>query len=288
MTESDLTRIVKRVIIESVTPKTPIEIKKFQSWVMNVIKDKNILGKSGADSVWGPKTQSAWNKYSGKYTISSQKKQSTNNQTGFLSVVTLWFNKLTKGTNPSKNSSLLFNGNELVWLSNGSKIESWGATSGVNLLNAEPSQWLDLAKNMFSSSQEKSKLKNFGPIPEGVYTVGKLQTSRLERTNPFMDLVRWIFKSGQQNHDWNRNTSGTRISWGYYRAPITSNKGTNTYGRGDFYIHGGAFPASHGCIDLTSEMEDFAKFFSSWAAKYKRNSIPLTVKYSNSIIDIVT
>jgi hypothetical protein len=291
LTESELSKVIKKIITEVTIPKTTDEIKDFQSWVVNVKKNKTILGKGGDDGKWGPKTQLAWNTYSNEYNKNvkktSKKKPLVTPSTSVLQIAKIWFNKLTKGKNPSKNSSLLFDGSKLIWLSNGSEIESWGATSGVNLLNAEPSQWLDLAKNIFSSKQEKSKLKGFGPIPEGKYTVGKLQTSKLERTNPFMDFVRLIFKTNQTNHDWNKDTASTRISWGYYRAPIISNSGTKTYGRSDFYIHGGALPASHGCIDLTSSMDDFAKFYSSWASKYKKNSIQLTVKYSSSLINIL-
>ena len=103
----------------------------------------------------------------------------------------------------------------------------------------------------------------------------------------FIDFIKVIFQSGQSKHDWNTDTAGTRISWGYYRATITPKSGTNTYNRGSFYVHGGALPASHGCIDLTSSMDDFAKFYSSWATKYKKNRIPLMVKYSSSFTGIV-
>lgn len=290
LTENQLS-LIHQNLINEVNEKKPSgynETLDFQTWVIKTKKDKNILGKGGKtgfgdDGNWGANTERAWNKYKNEYKtpISSKGANSISKVAKDL------FVKLTKGKNPASDSSLLFDGYKLMWISNGSVINSWKATSGVNLLNAEPSQWLTIAKNIFSSKQEKSKLKNFGPTPEGDYYVGRLETSSLEKTNPFMDFVRVIFQKGQSGHDWNKNTAGTRISWGYYRAAIIPKSGTNTYGRGSFYVHGGALPASHGCIDLTSSMDDFAKFYSSWAAKYKKNRIPLKVKYS-SVFDNIS
>ena len=38
---------------------------------------------------------------------------------------------------------------------------------------------------------------------------------------------------------------------------------TETFGRDNFSIHGGLLPGSAGCIDLTSEMDDFAELMQS-------------------------
>ena len=48
-------------------PTTYNDILKFQNWVLNTIKDKNILGSYGADGKWGKKSQAAWNLYGGRY-----------------------------------------------------------------------------------------------------------------------------------------------------------------------------------------------------------------------------
>jgi len=295
ISEKQLETVVKNSIItEGKKPKTTDEIKKFQLWVINTKKDKKILGKGGStgfgdDGNFGSKTNIAWEKYGSSYQPDKKELSKTTDTLGtsMNKIGKLWYNKLTKGKNPDSNSSLVFDGSKLLWISNGSVVNSWGATSGVNLLNAEPNEWLTVAKNLFTSKKEKSKLKDFGPTPEGEYYIGKLESSKLGKTNPFMDLIKFIFKSGESGHDWNSNTANTRISWGYYRAPIIPKSGTNTYGRGSFYIHGGLLPASHGCIDLTTGMDDFAKFYSSWATKYKKNRIPLTVKYSPAILNAV-
>jgi len=53
---------------------------------------------------------------------------------------------------------------------------------------------------------------------------------------------------------WRRGTS----AWGNYRFWLTPKPDTKTFGRDNFSIHGGLLPGSAGCIDLTSEMDDFA------------------------------
>ena len=54
---------------------------------------------------------------------------------------------------------------------------------------------------------------------------------------------------------------GGTDSWGNSRVWLDASKDTNTYGRSGFSIHGGAIPGSAGCIDLTSSMDDFTKWF---------------------------
>lgn len=48
-------------------PTTKSEITKFQNWVINTKKDRTILGRYGADGVWGDFTQNAWDKYGSGY-----------------------------------------------------------------------------------------------------------------------------------------------------------------------------------------------------------------------------
>lgn len=39
------------------------QVKEFQQFVIDNMKDRSILGASGADGIWGPKTASAYSKY---------------------------------------------------------------------------------------------------------------------------------------------------------------------------------------------------------------------------------
>jgi hypothetical protein len=51
-------------------------------------------------------------------------------------------------------------------------------------------------------------------------------------------------------------------------------KGTNTFGRGNFSIHGGKTPGSAGCIDLTKNNNSFHKWLKSYG-----KPVQLNVKY---------
>lgn len=51
---------------------------------------------------------------------------------------------------------------------------------------------------------------------------------------------------------------GGTTARGHYRVWLEPDANTQTFGRDNFSIHGGLFPGSAGCIDLTGEMDDFA------------------------------
>ena len=67
---------------------------------------------------------------------------------------------------------------------------------------------------------------------------------------------------------------GSEYSWGNSRIWLEPSKETNTYGRDDFSIHGGWFPGSAGCIDLTSNMDNFVALFD-----YIGNDLIIKVEY---------
>ena len=68
---------------------------------------------------------------------------------------------------------------------------------------------------------------------------------------------------------------GGPISWGIGRVWITPLI-ANTYERGGFAIHGGYYPGSAGCIDITNN--DF-RFFNVLERYNNLNDIPLTIRY---------
>jgi len=74
-----------------------------------------------------------------------------------------------------------------------------------------------------SSSRDK------GPIPSGNYT---LFTSQLSNPNRVGDIARNL-----------------RGDWGDWRAPLVPSASTEIYGRSGFFLHGGVYPGSAGCID---------------------------------------
>ena len=51
------------------------------------------------------------------------------------------------------------------------------------------------------------------------------------------------------------------MSWGNSRVWLEPSKETNTYGRDNFSIHGGMWPGSAGCIDMTSNIKNFVALF---------------------------
>ena len=63
-------------------PKTKSEIINFQNWVINTKKDNQILGKSGADGIWGQRSELAWNRYGVDYVPSKNK--SSKNKGGYF------------------------------------------------------------------------------------------------------------------------------------------------------------------------------------------------------------
>lgn len=62
---------------------------------------------------------------------------------------------------------------------------------------------------------------------------------------------------------------------GEYRIFLKPESGTNTYGRDGFFIHGGEFFGSNGCIDLAGNMATFAERFEEY-----EKDMRLEVKYA--------
>lgn len=191
-----------------------------------------------------------------------------------------------------KNSSLRFDGDRLFWLSSGNVVKSWDAESGLTIKNALSSNSIGSYLKSFVQSQEEwMKEKDAGPIPSGNYIVGPLQTrdGGLPEVGPWEAF--WYQISGKltdENQDFHIDSLRSRIGWGNHRLAIIPKAGTETYGRGSFYIHGGSLEGSHGCIDLTDNMADFAKQFAAWSSYNKKNKMPLVVDYEDSLMDMVS
>lgn len=192
-----------------------------------------------------------------------------------------------------QNASLYFDGDKLSWLVNGKVLKSWDATSGLTWKNTPPSDWGKLLNRYVQNREEWSKQKDAGPLPEGKYLVGPLETRNGQPEEIGAWEAFWYKLTGQvedetsQNKQFCKNTILSRISWGNYRLRITPTGGQKMYGRGDFYVHGGSLAGSHGCIDLTDAMDDFAKFFGVWSSANKKKTIPMVVKYKNPVINQV-
>jgi peptidoglycan hydrolase-like protein with peptidoglycan-binding domain len=283
--------------------------------VQQALIDKGYnVGKLGADGILGNDTRKAIIKY---------QKDNNIKQTGVVGPITakslgvqpLTSNKSTvkdivnpektdkkQKTNVSKpeitngfldkNSSLLFDGDQLHWLSSGEKVKSWDAESGLTIKNAlSTDSIMKYLKSFIQSKDEWMQEKNAGPIPTGSYIVGPLQTRNGDEPEIGAWEAFWLKISGQltdDNQDFYVNTLKSRIGWGNHRLPITPEAGTNTYKRGSFYIHGGSLKGSHGCIDLTDSMDDFSKVFASWSSYSKKKKMRLKVEYKDTSLGLIS
>lgn len=129
--------------------------------------------------------------------------------------------------------ALGFDGAKLTLQENGEPILSWPAVSG------RPQ----------TQGPEYQSYRDHGPLPQGAY---RAKISELQR---YEDLGRWDrIKNSVGGGPWPHG----KPAWGNYRVWLAPDHKTQTFGRDNFSIHGGWTPGSAGCIDLTSEMDDFA------------------------------
>ena len=140
----------------------------------------------------------------------------------------------------------VFDGKKFTLYENDKPIMSWDAVSGKDGYR----------------SPEYQNLKDTGPIPEGTYVA---RQSELQHITPY-GIIAGIANAGT----W----PGSLYSWGASRVKLEASQQTNTYGRGGFYIHGGWVPGSAGCIDLTSNIDNFVALFD-----YIGNDLIIKVEY---------
>ncbi|WP_244827903.1 tlde1 domain-containing protein [Caballeronia sp. TF1N1] len=143
----------------------------------------------------------------------------------------------------SNKISLVFNGSSLIL--HGSNGRSYAGVSG------RPDE-----NNIFDYSSARQRQTGEGPIPKGRY---------------------WINPSELWTNHW--YSLAPRAAWGDHRITIHVYPGTDTYGRGGFFIHGGTHSGSAGCINLHSRMENLVRDLEDAANSSPDCYIPLTVRY---------
>lgn len=111
----------------------------------------------------------------------------------------------------------------------------------------------------FKYDKATQKISGKGPIPEGKY---------------------WINPSELWENAWYK--PGPYDSWGNFRITIHPYGGTKTHERGGFFIHGGKYRGSSGCIDLTNHMDRFVKNMRSEIGSNPNCYITLDVKYDKT------
>lgn len=148
--------------------------------------------------------------------------------------------------NTDDNYTLVFDGEQLSLFNKNQRERSWKAVSGLE------------------GYQDKAfqDQKNKGPLPEGVYMMPQDRYQEMSKKDLYYGMLR-------------RGTwPGGIKSWGAQRVWLDPAIGTNTFGRSGCAAHGGTEPGSRGCIDLTTRMPSFAKWFKSYG-----KDVPLVVKY---------
>jgi len=146
-------------------------------------------------------------------------------------------------TDPRGEQSISFNGSSLnTFDQNGRPVASYPAVSG---------------KSSSCQCSEDMNIPDYGPTPEGPYTVNPADTNH------------WSFLKGLGG--W-----GSRIGWGNQRTLLVPT-GHNALGRTQMYIHGGSFPGSIGCIDLTNQNDAFH----DWLSR-QSGPVPVAVNYPDN------
>lgn len=194
-------------------------------------------------------------------------------------------------TNTNTNKSyLLFDGQFLKFITNGRTVRQWNAWSGRTKWNAATDEHRKLAEKL--TKIEFMRYKDQGPIPEGIYNLGPIQRRsngnalNLNIKKDWYGIMKQYlddFTKNGDRHAFNNGSIQDMIAWGNYRMAIVPKKGTNTFNRGSFYLHGGAVAGSIGCIDLVDKIDDFVKYYQGYLGNSKSNTIDLYVDYSKKI-----
>ena len=134
-----------------------------------------------------------------------------------------------------------FDGKTLTIYQDSKVVASWNAVSG------KPGY----------QSPEYQNLKSTGPIPEGIYVA---RQEKLQYMSPADWAIGWSRVLGNK---FGGKWPGSSVSWGFSRVWLEPSKETNTFGRDKFSIHGGSFPGSAGCIDMTGQINAFTSWLES-------------------------
>ena len=142
-----------------------------------------------------------------------------------------------KPVNTKSGYYAVFDGKKFTLYADNKPVISWDATSG---------------RSGFQSPQYQNR-KSMGPIPEEVYVARQEELQHITPVGFMAGLI-----PGKYG-EW----PGSLYSWGNSRVWLEPSNTTNTYGRDGFTIHGGLFPGSAGCIDLTGQINMFIPWLES-------------------------
>jgi peptidoglycan hydrolase-like protein with peptidoglycan-binding domain len=315
ITEAQLKKIVSRVLNEdfepvptegggstkpSSTPMSKSDIEKLQTalskseFASYLTKYTNL--NNGIDGKFGKGTRAALAAVQAKNKITGE-----TNTIGPLTKKALNFDTIVvKPTTPAapktskeKTSSLayiVFNGKTLNWIENGRVVKQWNAWSGRTKWNALSPYQRELAAKL--TKLEFMKVKEQGPTPQGNYTISSIQARTNGNSLKLCGNKTWEqlgkmydddYTKNGDTHNFNSGSVQDQIAWGNFRLPITKKNGTETFGRGSFYLHGGGIAGSIGCIDLVDRIDDFVHYYTGYLSKTGAKGMDLIVDYSNKV-----
>jgi peptidoglycan hydrolase-like protein with peptidoglycan-binding domain len=314
ITEAQLKKIVSRVLNEdmeavpfeggstkpSSSPMSKDDVKKLQT-ALSKTEFASMLTKytnvdSGIDGNFGKGTRAALaavqakNKITGETnTIGPLTKKALN----FDTIVVKPTTPVTPKTSKEKTSSLayiVFNGKTLNWVENGRVVKQWNAWSGRTKWNSTSPAQREMADRL--TKLEFMKVAQAGPTPQGNYTISSIQVRTNGNALKTLGDKSWeqIYKMYDDDfnkrgdaHDFNNGSVQDQIAWGNFRLPIAKKGGTETFGRGSFYLHGGGIAGSIGCIDLVDKIDDFVEYYRRYLSKTGAKGMDLIVDYSNKV-----
>ena len=317
ITEAQLKKIVSGVLNEDVeslpvdgsgggstkpssTPMSKDDVKKLQTALSKtefapmLTKYTNV--NNGIDGDFGKGTKLALAKFQEKNKISGETNTIgplTKKALNFNTVVVKPTTPVVPNTTKEKTSSLaylVFNGKKFSWVENGRILRQWNAWSGRQLWNTLTPYQKQLATTL--TKIEFMRMKDNGPIPQGNYTISSIQARtngnalKLAGNKTWEQIGKMVedeFQKIGDNHNFNSGTIQDQCAWGNYRLPITKKGGTETFGRGGFFLHGGAFAGSIGCIDLVDRIDDFVQYYRQYLSKTGARSMDIVVDYSNKV-----
>ena len=178
-----------------------------------------------------------------------------------------------------------FNGKQLTYSwqtmdKSGSPMVNSMSFDAVSGKGTDPTGYWNLSR-IFDYSSDRQKQANLGPTPEGLYSINKanfVDGQNEGGTQRFGDqsYLRQAASSFGKG-TWPGGTS----SWGDYRWKL-QNEGAQTFGRDNFYLHGGSLWGSRGCIDCGAGI---SSFYNSFISTNPQNTgkVYLQVKYAEDL-----
>ena len=320
ITQSDLVRIVE-TILKEIEPSavsggddmTTSKLDQLSTQEVYLLQGAlkqtefgSLLGttgpnKDGVDGDMGEKTKIAFSKFQQKNNITGED-GILGNKTMALLKPLMDKVKMIKpkasapgaAAAPAKGKTapyLLFDGKSLKMVVNGITAATYNAWSGRTKWNATTAAQKALVAKMVDKI-EFMKVKGAGPIPEGAYYLGPIQKRTNGDSLKFAGKKDWYellkiydaeYSKIGDNHNFNAGTAQDMIAWGNYRMAIIPKGGTETFGRGSFYLHGGGLAGSIGCIDLVDRIDDFVRIYQAFLSKSGLKTMDLFVDYSGKM-----